>query len=184
MANLDTKSLLEKAYEKLLPALGYLHGPVAGFAASVVVFTTWAARRAMSLEDRVGLELDENYKHLVEVNEKIREVEEEIKTLKEAMESTEDTRRRELMERRLRRLREKLDNLYDDYELTEVKIEAVKKILELGEEGVLSKIEKVVKDIEQNKGDEQLYTVLKALEERWRKREITRNTLEKILEQP
>ena len=184
MANLDTKSLLEKAYEKLLPALGYLHGPVAGFAASVVVFTTWAARRAMSLKDRVGLELDENYKHLVKVNEKIRMVEEEIKTLAAAMESTEDTRRRELMERRLRRLREELGNLYDDYELTEVKIEAIKKILELGEEGVLSKIEKVVKDIEQDKGDEQLYTVLKALEERWRKREITRSTLEKILEQP
>ena len=184
MADVDARSLLEKAYEKLLPAIGYLHGPVAGFAASVAVFATWVARRAMSPGERVGLELDENYRHLIEVNERINRLEEEIESLRAAIQDTRNPRRRSAMERKLRDLTEKLDRLYEDLDLTQIKIDAIKRIIELGEEGALDKIEKIVRDIEDGRGDRQLYTVLKALEERWRRREITRSTLERILEQP
>ncbi|MCE4600472.1 MAG: hypothetical protein F7C38_02765 [Desulfurococcales archaeon] len=183
LGDLDTRDLLEKAYERLLPALGYLHSSPAGFAASVIVFATWVYRRSASDKKRAAVELDRDYERLVKLQARIRELEERRRLLQRLLEKVEGERDRQRIERQLKLVEAELDGLYEEYDLLELRIAAVEKLVRLKEEGVIKKIKDVLDEIEEGKADKALYDVLRALEERWRKRELTRNVLERIIEE-
>ncbi len=180
--SLDSRSLLEKAYEKLLPALGYLHSSVAGFAASVVVFATWAARRMMTEKRRVTIELEKDYQEYAMIERKIRRKTKDLEMLKRTLPKVTDPRRRALLERKIKLLESEIDSLYQHFELIGLRIMAVQKLLELKEMGVLGRIEKIVRDLEEGKADRDLYDLLAELEEKWRNRELTKGVIERMLE--
>jgi hypothetical protein len=181
MSDLDTRDLLEKAYERLLPAIGYLHSSVAGFAASVIVFTTWLARRRLTSEERVGLELDDEYRRLIELKEKIEELERKKELLESALSKASNEFEAKRIRRQISQVSQMLENLYEEYDLVDLRVMAIKKLLETEDKKVIKNIEKIIKELKGGKYPNKLYDILQALEERWKRREMTKDVLEKII---
>lgn len=179
---LDSRELLEKAYERMLPALGYLHSSVAGFAASIVVFTTWALRKTMSERNKAQIELDSDYSRLVQLRTRIRTLENRYQRLKKAVEKTSSDWEKKRLKRQLSLVEKELEDLYEEYDLLDLRINAVEKLIALKEEGALRNLGKILDQLYRGDADESLYDVLRILEDRWRKRELTKEAFQRIIE--
>ena len=179
----DAREVLEKAFEKLLPAFGYLHSSVAGFAASVVVFSAWLLRKYMGDTQKVMMRLEDNLALMVSLREKIRRKEEDLALLESALAKAGSDLERRMIRRRIESLRAELERLYDEYDLLDMKVAAIERLLELKEEGLVRKAEKVIEKIEKGEVDKDVYEVLRSLEERWRNRQLTKGVIEKLLQE-
>lgn len=89
------REIFEEAAKRLIPASAYLISPVAGFAASLWVFTTWLLLRGRARTRGRGEAIIED---LVEVSERIREIEEMIARRRRALDAASPPARRELLE--------------------------------------------------------------------------------------
>jgi len=179
--SLDSKTLLEKAYERFLPALGYLHSSIAGFAASVTVFVTWVLRRGMSESERVSLNIEKDADKIVELEKKLRELEMKKKYLSEALKENIPEFKKRIAEATLRQIETQVESIQEEIELLSMRILAIQKLLELKEIGILKKIEKAVNELEKGKADKEAYKILQQLEYKWRNKELTKTVIERIL---
>ena len=162
---LNAKTILEKAYERLVPAIGYLISPQAGFAASVFVLTTWLLRKMKGIK-KLTLEDEENI--LVELDKKIEDKKKKIRILKETLKKTRDEVERNRISRNIRLEEKILDSLQEEYDLHLLRIEAIMKLRELGETKLLSKIEELIDKLEKGKeAFKEQYEIIKTLEDKW-----------------
>ncbi|OYT53048.1 MAG: hypothetical protein B6U76_09025 [Desulfurococcales archaeon ex4484_217_2] len=176
---LNAKSVLEEAYKRMLPALGYLINPQVGFAASVFVLTTWLLGKALRGK---GFSVEEEEEIIVELDKKIEEKKGKISFLRKALEKAKTSIEKERLRRNIALEEEVLSSLQEEYDLHLLRIEAANKLRELGEARILSKLEKLITKIEKGKeAFKEQYEVVKMLEEKWKSRILEKNILLKIL---
>ena len=178
----DTRSLLEKAYERLLPAIGYMHSSTAGFAATTIVFLTWIIIRSRAPRAAAEISLEKDRERLVEIQYRIQELDRKKELLQRALSKAEGAER-ERITRQLKRLESELEDLYEELDLIEARIAAIEKLRRLHAEGVIPRLNKIIRELNKGHVDEPLYSILRALEDRWRKRQLTKEALRRILEE-
>jgi len=176
---LDAKSVLEEAYKRMLPALGYLINPQVGFAASVFVLTTWLLGKALRGK---GFSVEEEEEIIVELDKKIEEKKGKISFLRKALEKAKTSIEKERLRRNIALEEEVLSSLQEEYDLHLLRIEAINKLRELGELELLSKIEKMIMKLRKGKeAFKEQYEIVKMLEEKWKSKVLEKNILLKIL---
>ncbi len=180
--NLSSREVLEKAYERLLPAFAYLHGSTAGLAASIVVFTTWLIKR-LNPTSRVADLIERDEEQLLALEKQIEELEARISILEGLLSRASSERERSRLERSLKLHREELERLDEEKELLELRLLAVKKLRSIGEDQLIREVNKIIEKIEKGRLTEVQYEVLALLEERWRRRQISIEALRRIVEE-
>jgi len=177
----DSREILMKAYERLLPAIGYLHSPVAGFAATVIVFTTWAARKLRGEKINIERALWHDEQRLVDIERELRRLYETKRLLEKALAEAGDPRRASSIKARLDLVEERIRRLEEERELVDMRIMAIEKLVELKEEGVLKKLDKLVEDLEKGRVSDDLLEAIVAVEKGWRDRQLTSLTIRRLL---
>ena len=92
------KKLLTEAYLKLFPpALGYIYNPKTGLAASVLAFTVYALKKFRPKGRDLREIIEEDTRRIIDLNEKIKELEQTIDYAKVSIEEVQDERKKQLM---------------------------------------------------------------------------------------
>ena len=176
---LSAKKVLEEAYKRLLPAIAYLYGPTAGFAASVTVFTTWLLAKLGRKPKEFTIAEDD--KAVLLLLKRIREEEARIKALEESLRRAEGVEREVIM-KTLNAEKEILETLKTELELRQLRLEALRRLEILGSPKLVSEVRRLVRSIEEGRRlTDQQYKVLKELEERWKRRELEIHVMEQLL---
>jgi len=178
----NIKKVLEEAYKRLIPALGYLISSKAGFIASVIVFTTWLIKNGRGRYKEFSIKEDE--KVVVKLLKDIKEQKARIKLLEKTREHIlgEDERKASMLDEIIMVEKDILENLYTELELRQLRLEALRRLTSLGDPKLLEAVREMVRKIERNeKFEEHQYKILKQLEEKWRRKEIEINTLKEVL---
>ena len=178
---LSVRELLGKAFEKLAPAVAYLVSPQAGFAVSVAVFATWTLSRIRGARS-LGGSLDEERAVLVDLSARIDEKKRRIRLLEEEMANARDDNARRMIQRVLEAERSVLASLVEEYELRQLRIIALDKLREVGGEEVYGKVWELLRKIEEGRRfEEEQLEVMRALEDKWRKRLLETNVVLQVL---
>ena len=178
----NTRELLKKALERLAPPIAYLVSPQVGVAVSVAVFTTWLlsrVRRSRSVRDS----LDDEKLVLVELSAKVDEKRRRIEVLENELARVSDESTRRMIEHAIEMERAALQSLVEEYELRQLRVAALSRLRDLGDEELYRKVLELLRDVERGKRfeDKQL-EVLKMLEEKWRRKQLETSILLQILE--
>ena len=178
---LTGRRVLEEAYKRLLPASAYLISSTAGFAASIVVFTTWLIK---SLKGRYReFSIKEDDKVVAKLLKDIKEQEARVKLLEKTREkAVKEGKYVGTIEEVLNAEKAVLDNLRIELELRQLRLEALRRLRAIGDPRLMAEVERMVEKIERGKGfEEEELRVLKDLEERWRRKEIQITALREVL---
>lgn len=178
---LNAKEALKKAFERLFPAAAYLISAQAGFAASAAVFATWILARVKNVKTLKEAISDEQL-ILVDLSVKIDEKKRRIKLLEEELARTNDEVTRRILEQTLESEKKVLETLVEEYELHQLRVIALNRLRDLGDQKLYEKVWKLLKDIEKGKRfEEKQLEVLKMLEDKWRSRQLKTNVILQIL---
>jgi len=178
---LTTKKILEEAYKRLLPAAAYLISSSAGFAASVVVFTTWLIKTSRGKYKYFSIKEDD--KVVAKLLNDIKEQEARIRLLEKAREKlAKEGGYTGSVDEIIKAEKNVLENLRIELEFRQLRLEALRRLKSIGDPKVMKAVEEMVEKIEKDeKFEEQQYMVLKELEEKWRRKEIEINALREVL---
>jgi len=175
------RKVLEEAYKRLLPASAYLISSTAGFAASVVVFTTWLIKSLKGKYKEFSIKEDD--KIVAKLLKDIKEQEARVRLLEKSREkAVKEGKYVGTIEEVLNAERIVLDNLRIELELRQLRLEALRRLRAIGDVRLMAEVERMVDKIEKGKGfEEEELKVLKDLEERWRRKEIQITALREVL---
>ena len=178
----DTREILMKAFERIVPSAAYLISSGLGFAASVAVFTTWVLSKVHGKSLSIGEEVNAEEEALVDLSIRIDEKKRRIRVLEEELEKSSDEYTRRMLEKALEAEKSVLESLVEEYELRQLRIMALNKIREYGGEKLYKQVMKLLEDIEKGKRfeDKQL-EVMRMLEDMWRKRQLKTNAILQVL---
>jgi len=180
--DVGVREVLRKAYERLIPAIGYLVSPQAGFAASVAVFTTWLLSRVRGVKT-LGEAIEDEESVLIDLSMRIDEVSERVSRLENELSKLTDETRREVLTKVLQSEKQVLEKLKEEYELHQLRILALRRVKELGGDEVFSKLWKLLKKIEKGKDiEEDQLRLMEELTERWRRRQLKLTILKQVIE--
>lgn len=174
-----TRQALEEAYKRLVPAVAHLISGKAGLAASTVVFVTWLLKNRGSS----GPSIEDDEAAVARLIEEIRSREARLAMLEKA---------RSLALRRgqptgtidevISAEKRILENLRYELELRQLRITAMRALERLGSPEAVQAVKKAIVDLERSRGpSEQQYRVLKSLEEKWKRREISIVAIRQLL---
>ncbi len=178
------KDVAMKAFERLLPAFGYMYAAQVGLlTANVVVLTTWIVskvrgRKIKSLEDAKR----EDALRLVELSYLIDEKKKRINELKETLKDADDRQKR-VIEAMIHMEETSLEKLIEEHELIQLRLMAIEKLWTLGDQKLIKNVEKIITNIQEGKLDKSQYEVLSQLEELWHKKQLEATTLRRIVEE-
>ncbi len=176
------KEVLRKAYERLIPAIGYLVSPQAGFAASVAVFTTWLLTKIKGAKT-LGEAIEDEESILIDLSVRIDEQKAKVAKLKEELSKVSDETTREVMSKVLESEEQVLEKLKEEYELHQLRILALRKVRELSGDEVFKRLWKLLKKIEKGKEfEEEQLRLMEELSERWRSRQLKLSILRQVIE--
>ncbi len=179
---INAREFLKKVFERLAPPIAYLVNPQVGIAISVAVFATWLLSR-IGKSGRVRDNLDDEKLVLVELSAKIDEKRRRIEVLENELARVSDETTRRMIEHAIKMERTALQSLMEEYELRQLRVAALSRLRDLGDEELYRKVLELLRDVESGKRfeDKQL-EVLKMLEERWRRRQLETSILLQIVE--
>ena len=175
-SNVDSvKEILRKTFERMVPAtLSYIAGTHAGYAASVLIFTTWMLAKMRKRIDPI--EKEETL--LIDLSKKIEQQESKVRMLRQALKPGDV-----VAESALKIEEEILEKLKEEYKLAQLRILAYRKLLKSGNKELLKQVEKMIDKMKKGKDftSEQL-KVLNQLEREWQSKAIEESVLLRILE--
>ena len=175
------RKILEEVYKKLLPITPNLISGVAGFAASIVVFTSWLIKTGHGRYRHFSIKEDD--KVVAKLLNDIKEQEAKIRLLEKAREKlVKEGGYTGTIDEVIMAEKNVLENLRIELELRQLRLEALRRLESIGDPNIMKAVEKMVEKIE--KGEEfedQQYRVLRELEEKWRRKEIEINALREVL---
>jgi len=176
----EARGLLWKAWEKLFPAAAYLYGAQAGFAASVVVFTTYMLRKARGRKARSIEEmLEEDERRAIRLSREIKRLRGELEYLRKAAQRYPENKSIQLS---IKVNEDQLRSLERELDLVSLRIIAVRKLLFLGDTGLLQSVEEVVEKIYSGRLEESQYLVLREMQSKLDSKELDLVALRKIVE--
>jgi len=179
--NISVRKLLEEAYMRLFPAIGYLISKEAVFLFSVVIFITWILTR--SRYHYRGFSMEEDDIAIAKLLDDIKKQEAKLSLLEKARnELLSERKSTSSIDEIIEAEKNILENLYKELELRQLRVEAIRILSSMNDPNILKALEETVRRIEKSeKFNEQQYEILRELEEKWKRREIELNTLREIL---
>ncbi len=182
MSERRAREILEEAAKRLLPAVGYLVNPTAGFIASAFIFFTWLVSRRRGGSRRKLSPIEALEDRLIEIREEINSVSSGISVREKALEKASGLQR-EVLAREIELLEKHLRELEELYRIEHIRYLSWRLILKTRDEKLIKAVEKLYEKIEKGLDpSSEEYRILKKLEEYREKGVLKEVVVEKILE--